>query len=353
MLKFLITADAVIEALNIQKRLTRGVEHPIKDYNQLAIDYQKFWEILQNHNIIEGYISEMSLEKIYSIIAKSINPQIAEEIESELTNMLIICPVNPNIISQALLQRITDNESIIEIEIECSTAYNVQAIITPNPQNVIGSNLPTLSVSDLLERLSLEDMLNHGDNRDISSPDSDIITPKALPPMEYPTEHPTINVGLWMQNQLDEVAQILSWQLLPLHCPSLRRFRPTAAEDLESILTAIDDVEIPAAAVRSYRNLELAGTKLRLYAITWCLPETEEDWSLLLILGVMPGYKMPLGIQLRISDLTDVLDEQVLNSGNDYLFIQIKGNIEDKFLATITSANGEVETSVVFEFSPE
>ena len=160
-----------------------------------------------------------------------------------------------------------------------------------------------------------------------------------------------VNAGLWVQNKLDEIAQELSCQLLPPPSPLLR-YRPTAAEELDNILTAIDDVEIPAVAACIYRNLELAEIKLRLYAITWCLPEIEGGWSLLLILGAIPGDKPPLGLKLRISDLTELLDEQVLDSDNDYLFMQTEGNLEDKFLATITSANGQSETSVLFEFRP-
>ena len=162
-----------------------------------------------------------------------------------------------------------------------------------------------------------------------------------------------VNAGLWIQNQLDEFAQELSWQLLPAPSP-LRRFQPTPAEDLDSILTEIDDVEIPLIAARSYRNLELAEAKLRLYAITWCLPETEGDWSLLLILGAIPGNKLPMGMKLRISDLTDVLDEQILepDSNSDHLYAQIVGATQEKFLVTVTSADGKDETSVLFEFCP-
>ncbi len=161
-----------------------------------------------------------------------------------------------------------------------------------------------------------------------------------------------VNTGLWMQNKRDKLAQQLAWQLLPTPSHSMR-FRPTAAEDLENILLAIDDVKIPAVAARSYRNLELASTKLRLYAIIWCSPETQKNWNLLLILGGVPGNKPPLGVELRISDLKKVLDEQKFDSENDYLFTQIEGNIEEKFLAIITSADGRDETSVVFEFRPE
>lgn len=167
-----------------------------------------------------------------------------------------------------------------------------------------------------------------------------------------------VNAGLWMQNQLDEFAQELSWQLLP--APSLfrnsqlRKPQPIPAEDLNNILTEIDDVEIPSVAARSYRNLELGEAKLRLYALTWYLPKTEGDWSLLLILGAIPPNKLSVDVKLRISNLTEVLDEDVLSadSETDNLYTQIAGTKQEKFLVTVTSADGN-EASVLFEFRPE
>jgi len=163
-----------------------------------------------------------------------------------------------------------------------------------------------------------------------------------------------VNTGLWMQNQLDEVAYELSWKLLP--APSrLRRVQATPAEDLDSLLTEIDDVEIPSVAARSYRDIELAGTKLRFYVVTWRLLETEGDWSFLLIVGAIPGKKPPLGVKLRVSDSTEVLDEQLfqLDSNHDHLYAQIVGTKQEKFLVTVTSADGKTKTSVLFEFRPE
>lgn len=167
-----------------------------------------------------------------------------------------------------------------------------------------------------------------------------------------------VNAGLWMQNQLDEFAQELSWQLLPAPSPlrksQIRKPQPIPAEDLDNILTEIDDVEIPSAAARSYVNIELGEAKLRLYALTWYLPKTEGDWSLLLILGAIPPNKPSVEVKLRISDLTEVLDEQVLSadSDTDNLYAQIAGSKEEKFLVTVTSADGN-EASVLFEFRPE
>ena len=165
-----------------------------------------------------------------------------------------------------------------------------------------------------------------------------------------------INVGVWFQNKLDEVAQKLSWSLLPASSLSPLRFKEsiaTPAEDLESILTQIDDLEIPAVAARSYGNIQLGENQLRLYALTWCLPETEDEWSLLVILGAVPPNDPPLGVKLQVSDedFKEIWDEQILEADSDCLYAQIEGSKEEKFLVTVTSADGKTESSVPFEFS--
>lgn len=162
-----------------------------------------------------------------------------------------------------------------------------------------------------------------------------------------------INVGLWLQNKLDEVAQELSWSLLPAPSLSPLRFKKSTTnpvEDLESILTQIGDLEIPAVAARSYGNIQLGENQLRLYTLAWCLPDTEDEWSLLVILGAVPPNNPPLGVKLGISDLTGVLDEQVLEEHSDCLYAQIVGTKQEKFLVTVTSADGKAESSVPFEF---
>ncbi|NEO93303.1 MAG: DUF1822 family protein [Moorea sp. SIO3G5] len=159
-----------------------------------------------------------------------------------------------------------------------------------------------------------------------------------------------INVGQWLYNQIDDLAQELSWQLLPAPSPQLR-FSRTPAQELAEIITIID-IEIPAAAVRSYRDFQLAGIPLRLYAITWQLPqfEPEGDWTILLILGASPGNTPPSGIKLRITDYTMVLDQQELSTNEDYLFTQFVGANHEKFLATITTADETAQMSMLFEF---
>ncbi|WP_083305335.1 DUF1822 family protein [Moorena producens] len=193
--------------------------------------------------------------------------------------------------------------------------------------------------------------------------DLQCLSPEEIPLPEIPQPEPNyvrdvieilnqraIDVGQWLYNQIDDLAQELSWQLLPAPSPALR-FSRIPAQELAEIITIID-IEIPAAAVRSYRDFQLAGIPLRLYAVTWQLPQSEPegDWSILLILGASPGNTPPWGIKLRITDYTMVLDQQELSTNHDYLFTQFVGANHEKFLATITTADETAHTSMLFEF---
>jgi hypothetical protein len=179
-----------------------------------------------------------------------------------------------------------------------------------------------------------------------------------------------VNVRRWLRNQMDEVMQELSWEVLPAPSPlrgtepirelpapfPLRRTEQNPARDLDEILTEISrtyELEIPASAGRAYRDLTL-GSQLRLYAVTWSLPD-DDGWTLLLILKAISRNEPLYEMTLRVSDQTDVLAEESLqdDSNHDYVFTQVAGSYEDKFLVTIILASGEVQTLPPFVFPRE
>ena len=173
-----------------------------------------------------------------------------------------------------------------------------------------------------------------------------------------------INVARWFQNQMEDNLQTLSWQLLP--APSLRLKERIRFEALEAMLREIErrtGAEIPATARTALQDFSFSAAagaerrlspapyrSLRLYALTWLLPETGE-WMLLLILGAPPEQPPPHGVKLRLSDPSGVLVEERLQAADnqDYFFAQVSGTLEEVFLATITSADGESQVSRLFE----
>ena len=105
----------------------------------------------------------------------------------------------------------------------------------------------------------------------------------------------------------------------------------------------------------AYHDLQLNQTPLRLYTLTWSSNTTESDpeWTLLLILGTPNGTNLPPGIGLRVSDATEILDEQQLSgSSTPYLYTQVVGELHETFIVTVTTATGSEETLPPFTFNP-
>ncbi|NEQ67722.1 MAG: PIN domain-containing protein [Symploca sp. SIO2D2] len=138
-MQILVDADMVLEAL-----LNRS---------GFVGDSEDLLDILQTQHI-QGYISELGLEKIYSVVSKLKNPEVAEEVVSEIRAIMLFCSVNSKLLQQARLLNIRDFESAVEVA--CTTAMNIGAIVTQDPQNFVGADLPVLSLGNLLKRQYLE-----------------------------------------------------------------------------------------------------------------------------------------------------------------------------------------------------
>lgn len=179
-----------------------------------------------------------------------------------------------------------------------------------------------------------------------------------------------INVGCWFQFPLEDTLQEQSWQLLPA-ISLMRLGRGIRFEHLEAMLRELErltGMEIPASARTAFQDFSFPRDRapdeeavlvtlpplLRLYAVTWLLPASQE-WVLLLILGAPPDQPPQYGVKLRLSDLSGVLVEEGLQPGShqDYLFVQVKGTMEEAFLATVTSADGKGQVSRLFECRSE
>ncbi len=57
-------------------------------------------------------------------------------------------------------------------------------------------------------------------------------------------------------------------------------------------------------------------------------------------------------VQLRISDQTGILAEEKLDyqQNQSYLLAQIEGTYDEKFLVTLTTSDGEIQVSQLFEY---
>jgi len=165
-----------------------------------------------------------------------------------------------------------------------------------------------------------------------------------------------VNVGCWLWDELDELAQELSWVLLPNIAPASAMRSPT--EEFEAIVNELQEngLAIPSQARGGYRDLPLAGYRLRLYAVTWPLvSSTVREWTLLLVLGTLSDTSLPPGLKLRVSDQTGILVERVLDADDNYpyFFTSVVGTWDEKFIVTV-SLTPELELTLPpFAFNPE
>ncbi|MUG93435.1 DUF1822 family protein [Scytonema sp. UIC 10036] len=167
---------------------------------------------------------------------------------------------------------------------------------------------------------------------------------------------PAVNAGRWLWDELDELAQELSWVLLPIASASAMRPIRSPEEEFEVIVTQLRQrgLEIPIQARGAYQDLLLAGIPLRMYAVTWHLvAESEQpEWSLLLILGAPALMSLPSNIKLRVSDQTGILEELGLNaeSEDSYIFTRAIGYWDEKFLVSVSLMDGVEVTLPPFAF---
>lgn len=167
---------------------------------------------------------------------------------------------------------------------------------------------------------------------------------------------PALNVGRWLWDELDELAEEFSWRLLPSLTPTAAMRSPT--EEFPAIINQLQQqgLEIPAVARGAYQDFLLTAIPLRLYAVTWhLLGESEPNlWTLLLVLGTASHTALPGHLKLRVSDQTGVLVERGINpqQGDSYLFTRVVGNWDEKFLVSVSLTDGVEVNLPPFTFSP-
>jgi hypothetical protein len=167
-----------------------------------------------------------------------------------------------------------------------------------------------------------------------------------------------MNVRRWLSNELDELAQELSWILLPMPSLATATALRSPTEEFEAIVRELhlSGLAISPQARGAYRDLQVAGLSLRLYALTWPLMTGSiPEWTLLLILGAPSETNLPIGLTLRVSDQTGILVERVVGSDNNspYFFTSVIGNWYEKFIVTIGLAPGFKLTLPPFSFQLE
>lgn len=175
-----------------------------------------------------------------------------------------------------------------------------------------------------------------------------------------------INVGLWLQNELDEFSENLAWNLLPspTFAMSSMRFLPvnkkeSPTEEMEMIIAQLRNsgMDIPVEVGGAYRDFSLGINPLRLYGVTWAIEEQEDspEWTLLVVLGSQSEHQLPQDLRLQLKENNILLDEKIVeqNSDDTYLYTRVIGAWDEKFSVTIILANGETLVLPPFGFVRE
>lgn len=167
-----------------------------------------------------------------------------------------------------------------------------------------------------------------------------------------------LNTGLWLQSQLDEIAQTLAWQLLPTWQPNYASALRSPATELQTIVSEVArlTVDIPAHARAAYQDFQLGDRNLRLYATVWANGDCTEnpEWSLLLVLGSQSSNEIPYGVRMRIRDQQQVLVDRRLepNTSDLYLYACVTGEQNEVFTVSISLPSGVMLTLPAFAFYP-
>jgi Protein of unknown function (DUF1822) len=203
--------------------------------------------------------------------------------------------------------------------------------------------------------------LRHADPATIALPQAavaaqTVTAPVRTAPMAQRVTQPVVNLGRWLQGQLDSVAAELAWVLMPPleMSPAMRSTRDSgdgSMGQLGAVLQMLDHqgITLPPNAQTGYQDLPVAP--LRLYIVTGALADGE--WSLLAILGPQAGTQMPAETRLSLSDETGVLVEQTLAAQSSYLFGQVVGTMAEQFTVTVHLPNGTNYALPTFMFQPE
>lgn len=187
------------------------------------------------------------------------------------------------------------------------------------------------------------------------------VTPAAsavTPALSSTLRQQVINTGLWLRDQLDQVAQDLAWILLPpVAMPS--PLRPTRAPDeqlniLVSNLAEQRGVLIPGQARSAYRALREGDCEFYLYVMSWEMmaPGQAPEWSLMAILAAPSGVPLPANTSLQLWEGQECLVEQRLAYPTDggYLYAQVGGLQTEQFAIRVQFPNQEAIQFPPFSF---
>ena len=115
-------------------------------------DAAALMEAIESEQIV-GYVTATTLTNIFYIARRQTRSiELARQAVSETLTLMEVCLVDRAILEAAFASNLRDFEDAVQLA--CSMASRLDAIITRNAQDFAGATLPILSTSELLESLS-------------------------------------------------------------------------------------------------------------------------------------------------------------------------------------------------------
>lgn len=178
---------------------------------------------------------------------------------------------------------------------------------------------------------------------------------------------PVVNTAQWfqaeVQHQVAATVQHCRWLTLPpaalasamRELPSYPAWRELQPQILPQLAT------LPASGAtatqgNAYCQLQLGGMEFHLQAIVTLVeaPETEPEWSLLLILRQPTDQPLPEGLSLEVHDwqTLQLVQRLQVSASAGCLFTEVIGAVTEQFVVTIALANGLSMTLPTLQFHP-
>jgi predicted nucleic acid-binding protein len=115
-------------------------------------DAEDLFQAIRSGRLV-GYVTATTLTNIFYIVRRQTRSiERARLAVSDTLALMQVCLVDRSILEAAFASNLRDFEDAVQLA--CAMAFNLDAIITRNPQDFTAASLPILSASEFLESLS-------------------------------------------------------------------------------------------------------------------------------------------------------------------------------------------------------
>ncbi len=121
------------------------------DRQPFAGPADEVWQALQQGRA-EGYVSPITPVNVFYIARKMKGVNYARQLVVGLLAVCPACPLDDSVMQAALRLPLTDYEDAVQLA--GALAYQLDAIVTRDPNDFVSASLPVYSPADFLKQLS-------------------------------------------------------------------------------------------------------------------------------------------------------------------------------------------------------